>query len=284
MFKKAPALPLDRDFTLNLRETSFYRYGHLRTLGLRGEVTAIAVDPVLSLFGVGTSSGQVHVYGQAAFEFTLTVETGKACAPIKFLLFHPGHHRLIVIDESNTLHTFSLSHISDHVNPLTHPPLPVKEGSYTLWGTITAVELPLPSYTHLFVTMKDGTTLSWDLSRRMLGNWKIGNCWLEHEQRMIRSGVPGKRSNAQQWVKLWRCVLMLISRCRPMATCIAMNPRDLNIILIGYEGGVVAWNVQKAAVDKTFEMNLPPGAPGGGTYLDQDVSSPLRRRRQAHHD
>ena len=66
--------------------------------------------------------------------------------------------------------------------------------------------------------------------------------------------------------------------CRPMATCIAMNPRDLNIILIGYEGGVVAWNVQKGAVDKTFEMTLPPGAPGGGSYLDTDVSSSFSTR------
>jgi syntaxin-binding protein 5 len=45
----------------------------------------------------------------------------------------------------------------------------------------------------------------------------------------------------------------------PMATCLAMNPRDLNILLIGYKGGVVAYNIQKAEVEKTFEMTLPPG-------------------------
>ena len=62
---------------------------------------------------------------------------------------------------------------------------------------------------------------------------------------------------------------------RPMATCIAMNPRDLNILLIGYEGGVVAWNIQKSFAEKTFEMTLPPGAPGGGSYQDADgVSLP----------
>ena len=201
MFTKAPALPADRDFTLNLRETSFYRYGHLRSLGLTGEVTAIAVDPTLSLFAVGTSSGAVHVYGQPAFQFTLPINTpgsSSGSPPIKFVLFHPGHYRLIVIDESNTLHTFSLNNLSDHSNPLTHPPLPVKEGSYTLWGTITAVEQPLPGYTHLFITLKDGTTLSWDLSRRILGNWKIGNCWMEHEERMIRSGIPGRRRGNTQ--------------------------------------------------------------------------------------
>lgn len=58
-----------------------------------------------------------------------------------------------------------------------------------------------------------------------------------------------------------------------MATCLAMNPRDLNIMLIGYEGGVVAWDFQKNQVAKTFEMFLPPGAPGGGTYQDNDVSN-----------
>ena len=59
-----------------------------------------------------------------------------------------------------------------------------------------------------------------------------------------------------------------------MATCIAMNPRDLNILLIGYEGGVIAWNIQKAAVEKSFEMTLPPGAPGGGSYQDEDGVCP----------
>lgn len=53
-----------------------------------------------------------------------------------------------------------------------------------------------------------------------------------------------------------------------MATCLAVNPRDLNIMLIGYEGGVVAYNFQKGEVEKTFEMTLPPGAPGGGSYED----------------
>lgn len=49
-----------------------------------------------------------------------------------------------------------------------------------------------------------------------------------------------------------------------------MHPRDLNILLIGYEGGVVAWNIQKGMIEKTFEMTLPPGAPGGGSYQDAD--------------
>ncbi|WWD20056.1 hypothetical protein CI109_104529 [Kwoniella shandongensis] len=260
MFKsKAPSLAPETDYTKNLRENSFYRYGHLRSLGLTGEITALAVDPILSLFAVGTSSGLVHVYGAPPFQFTLPVSTISSSGPaqaVKFLFFHPGHHRLIIIDAGNTLHTYSLQQMTDNPNPLNHPPLPTKEISYTLWGTVTSVDQPLPSHTHLFFTIKDGTTLTWDLSRRGLGSWKVGNCWQDYENRMIRSGIPGRRKTLGG----------------PMATCIAINPRDLNILLIGYEGGVVAWDIQKNEVAKTFEMTLPPGAPGGGSYQDADGS------------
>ena len=46
-------------------------------------------------------------------------------------------------------------------------------------------------------------------------------------------------------------------------------------MLIGYEGGIVAYDFRQAMPVKTFEMTLPPGAPGGGTYDDANVSEPL---------
>jgi hypothetical protein len=197
MFKqKGPALPPDTDFTKNLKEISFYRYGHLRSLGLTGDVTALAVDPILSLLAVGTSSGLVHVYGQPAFQFSLPVSVASSSSPasgIKFLVFHAGHHRLVAVDEANTIHSFSLQHISDHPNPATHPPLPTREGAYAMYGTVTAIDQPLPSATHMFFTMKDGSTLAWDMSRNCIGALKIGNCWGEYEDRMVRSGIPGRR-------------------------------------------------------------------------------------------
>lgn len=42
------------DFTRNhLKDATTYKLGHLRSLGLSGEVTALAVDPVYSLLGIG---------------------------------------------------------------------------------------------------------------------------------------------------------------------------------------------------------------------------------------
>ncbi|KAK4685038.1 hypothetical protein P7C73_g5117, partial [Tremellales sp. Uapishka_1] len=260
MFKnKAPLLPPGTDYTKNLRETTFYKYGHLRSLGLSGEITALAFDPVLSLLAVGTAAGLVHVYGSSAFQFTLPVSAATSSAPgagIRFLTFHPGHHRLVAIDTANNLYSFSLQQISDSPTPLAHPPLPVREAFYPLHGTVTAIDTPLPSHTHLFLSMKDGMTLAWDLSRRYLAHFKIGNCWGDVEERLVRSGVPGRRKTLGG----------------PVATCLCINPRDINILLIGYEGGVVAWDFQKAAGVKTFEMTLPPGAPGGGSYQDADGS------------
>lgn len=199
MFKstKAPALPRTTDFTGTLRESSFYKYGHLRSLGPGGEITSLAVDPLLSLLAVGTSAGVIHVYGNASFQFSLPitppgVRPGRGSG-VKFLAFHPGHQRIIAIDEGNTIHSFALGQISDSANPNVDPPLPIREAQYALFGNVTAIEQPLPSYTHMFLTMQDGTLLSWDLRQKDLSTYKVENLWALHEDRLVRSGVPGAR-------------------------------------------------------------------------------------------
>lgn len=75
-----------------------------------------------------------------------------------------------------------------------------------------------------------------------------------HEDRLRRSGMPTPKRMGP-----------------PMATAIAVNPRDLNQVLVGYEGGVIIWNIQTAATERTYELLLPPGAPGGGTYQDENL-------------
>jgi len=199
MFKssKAPALAPSTDYTGTLRETSFYKYGHLRTLGLTGEVTAMAVDPLLSLLAVGTSAGMVHVYGKDAFQFSLPVcaplpGTGKKPDAIKFVVFHPGHARLVAIDSGNMLHSFALNNITDSASPNVSPPLPAREANFILFGEVQAVEQPLPSYTHMFITMRDGVTLAWDLRQRAISSFNVPNLWAIHEERLVRSGVPGR--------------------------------------------------------------------------------------------
>ena len=119
----------------------------------------------------------------------------------------------------------------------------------------SAVDLPSPSTSHLLVTLKDGTTLFLDLARKCnLSPYRIPNVWSMHEDRLRRSGMPAPKRLGP-----------------PMATAIAVNPRDLNQVLVGYEGGVIIWNIQTAATERTYEFTLPPGAPGGGTYQDENL-------------
>ncbi len=56
----------------------------------------------------------------------------------------------------------------------------------------SAIDTPSPAHSHLFLTMKDGTTLAFDLARRNLSPYKIPNAWAQHQDRLRRSGVPGK--------------------------------------------------------------------------------------------
>lgn len=70
---------------------------------------------------------------------------------------------------------------------------------------------------------------------------------------------------------------MGVADIRHKATSTALNPRDLNILLVGYDGGVVAWDFQKKEAVRTFELVLPPGAPGGGSYLAEVSEDTCRR-------
>ena len=98
------------DFTRShLRDREMYRLGHLRSLGLQGEVTALAVDPVYSLMAVGTSTGLIHLLGKASFQCMIQLSTLRDHKPaaVTFLTFVPGAGRLCCIDEKNTLHVWN---------------------------------------------------------------------------------------------------------------------------------------------------------------------------------
>ena len=101
------------DFTRNhLRDRESYKLGHLRSLGLQGEVTALAIDPVYSLMAVGTSTGLVHLLGKPSFQCMLQISTlsstrEQQIVGVKFLTFVPGAGRLCCIDDKNTLHVWN---------------------------------------------------------------------------------------------------------------------------------------------------------------------------------
>lgn len=224
--KKAEQLP---DFSASLGEPSFYKYAPLQSLGLDGEITALAQDPLLSLLALGTSEGSVHVYGSEGFRFVLPVtlesrrsgalarqrsasssrtagssrqslRSASASAPrpppgIKFVTFWPGS-KLVVIDDKDTLYQYDLANVSDSPIPAVHPPLPVREAAYSLVGDVRAIENPSPSHSWLFLGMGDGSVRTWDLKLGHLAEFKIENLWHQHEERLRRSGLDRPKSQS----------------------------------------------------------------------------------------
>lgn len=136
------------DFTRGLRDRVFYKPGHLRSLGLCGEITALAFDPMLSILAIGTSTGFIHLVGSPAFQCTLslnpmhharrasaggaTSSTPTSSGGVKHLVFHPGATRIVAIDAKNTLHSWQLG--AGCMDEKTG--LPMKEVTVSLYGDV----------------------------------------------------------------------------------------------------------------------------------------------------
>jgi syntaxin-binding protein 5 len=82
------------DFSEELRSSFSFQPTPIAPLGLPGEVSALACDPVQSLFALGTKSGSVHVWGSPAVQTTWNLKPATA---VKQLAFHPGKGLLVVI-------------------------------------------------------------------------------------------------------------------------------------------------------------------------------------------
>jgi syntaxin-binding protein 5 len=63
----------------------------------------------------------------------------------------------------------------------------------------------------------------------------------------------------------------------PMVIDLAIHPRDLNLLLIGYERGIVVWNIADQKSSSHYALTLLPGAPGA--ILEPDQSPLLMEER-----
>ncbi len=86
-----------------------------------------------------------------------------------------------------------------------------------------------------------GDIVAYDMDREMQAPFKIPNYW--------KNKGPKTRASA--------------------VVSIALHPRDIGVLLIGYTEGAVLYSFKQAKVTRSFHYELPVGAPGG----DSDPSS-----------
>ncbi|KAH0537260.1 hypothetical protein FGG08_005922 [Glutinoglossum americanum] len=112
--------------------------------------------------------------------------------------------------------------------------------NYVPPGFVTAVATD-PSLDWMFLGLQNGDIVAYDLDREVLSPFRIPNLWRERSPK---------------------------ARVLPIVT-LALHPRDIGSLLIGYTEGAVIFSFKQNKPTKFFQYELPRGAPGG----DSDPAS-----------
>ncbi|KAH9858315.1 lethal giant larvae like, C-terminal-domain-containing protein [Lenzites betulinus] len=243
------ALP---DLSLDLSDPSDWEAAPLRTIQYDLDVTAVATDPVSGLLAVGTSRGTVHLYGSAGVQYKLRI-TEPAGLRVKLLQFAVSVHKLLCIDDHNRLHVWDL----------TVPERPALQ-RITGFGQPVHAILTSPSHTHAFIALGDGEIKTYDLLCSRISPYTMPNQWRLYEKKSLASelslvGAPGS----------------------DVIIDISIHPRDLNLLFVVYEGGVLVSDLKEQNTVRAFELILSPGAPGGSGFHAKDVLLPRRLQATA---
>ncbi|EPQ26975.1 uncharacterized protein PFL1_05610 [Pseudozyma flocculosa PF-1] len=230
--------------------TGNFNEGILAALALPGEVSAIAFEPVAGYLAVGTSQGTVHIFGSAPVQIALTL---RPAVKVRHLAFRSGTGLLVCIDEKDNMSIYDLERpdpqirasnasSSNHYrassastgNSLTgspHPDTPQRVGIHTVRNKVMAIELS-PAHSHLFLGLRDGTVDAYDLDRLCPSPYRVPNLWWEEEEILRKSGVPDAPNR----------------RHVPLIIDIKSHPKDLNQLLLAYEGGAILLDIKERAV------------------------------------
>lgn len=232
----------------------------LEDLALPRDITAVAADPVQGYLAVGTASGSIHLFGSPAVHISFTL---RPAVSVRFLLFKPGTPLLICADAKENLSIYDLSrpdpaavaHSHERRPSLVqggstvqpHPDTPSRIAAWVARNSVTALHLS-PSHSHLLQGLRDGTVDTYDLDALHPSPYRIPNLWYQEEELLRQSGVPDAPPR----------------RHVPLIVDLVTSPIDLNVLLLGYEGGSILYNIKDKTILATFQLRLLPGAPGAG--------------------
>lgn len=255
------------DWTADLRDESRFAEGMLEELTLPSEVTVMAYEPGLGVLAVGTLAGTVHLFGAPNVRIWFEL---RPALRFKHLVFKSDAYLLVAIDEKDNVSVYDLSRrdpksaamrdpapgkrvpVSGR-NPQ-QPDVPLRVGIYSARNNVLCAETSTV-HNHMFLGLADGTVETYDLERFSASPYKIPNLWWHEEEILRRSQVPDAPSRLHV----------------PMIIAIAPHPRDVNVVLLCYEGGAVLYSLVERAVQRTFQLRLLPGAPGPDRNVPLEV-------------
>ncbi|KAJ1302415.1 hypothetical protein OPQ81_002733 [Rhizoctonia solani] len=254
-FLRGPEKEFTEDISGSLRDRDAWKPGQLKQLGLKGELAALAHDTVNGVFAAATDNGHIYVFGSPAATHRLQVQGTAVDTGIKHLGFAASATRLLACDTRNKLHVWSLS----------SPGPPTLEGSMHAGDVVNCVATSL-YHSHAFIGLKSGRTLTFDIDRIVISPYAIPNAWQQHESVLRRSGISLSPTSPT-----------FDTSPPPMVIDLAIHPRDLNLLLIAYERGVVIWNIVEQKAISHYSLSLLPGAPGA--MIEPENSPSLMEER-----
>ncbi|SNX84968.1 uncharacterized protein MEPE_03677 [Melanopsichium pennsylvanicum] len=250
----------------HLSSAGTFNEGILAGLALPGEVTAMAYEPVQGFLAVGTTLGTIHLFGSSPVQLSFSL---KPAQKVNHLAFKSDTGLLICIDEKDNISIYDLTRpdpqiraaygsSSNQFRPSSassghsvtgppHPDTPQRVGAHTVRNKVICIEVS-NAHSHMFLGLRDGTVDTFDLERICHSAYRISNLWWEEEEILRKSGVPDAPNR----------------RHVPLIIDIKTHPKDINQLLLAYEGGAILLDVRERAVLKTFQLRLLPGALGAG--------------------
>ncbi|KAF8604869.1 WD40 repeat-like protein [Ceratobasidium sp. AG-I] len=243
------------DISLSLRDRDSWKPAVLKQLALKGELAVIAHDVVGGILAAATDTGHIYVFGSPAATHCLYLQGTAADTGVKHLGFAASGTRLVACDTRNKLHVWTFTSAGP----------PKLEGSWHVGDVVNCMATSL-YHSHAFLGLKSGRTFTFDIDRIQFSPYSIPNAWQTHESILRRSGVLASPTSPSFDVS-----------APPMVIDLAIHPRDLNLLLIAYERGVVVWNITDGKPSSHYVLTLLPGAPGA--ILEPDKAPILMDER-----
>lgn len=191
--------------------------------GIAGRVLSAAFDPVQLLLALGNDGGEVYIFGTKNVESVFKTANNQPVLHLRFL----KNVFLVALTADQELHVFSLN--LKRILVL-----------YRVPGEVTAIETD-PLLDFVFLGLENGSVIVFDAVNGHAASFKIPN--------LQRSAAPSRGGSTK--------ILDLAVRS------LKIHPRDINLLLIGYAKAAVLYLITEKKIKRTFEYELPPGAPGG---------------------
>ncbi|KAI0081067.1 hypothetical protein K474DRAFT_1656898 [Panus rudis PR-1116 ss-1] len=233
------------DLSAELNDESDWKVGTLKPLRYHLDICTLAFEPVSGLLAIGTASGYIHIYGSPGVEISLAIPDRSRS---KLLYFSSSTFHLLCID---SLQRLLLWNLSTHGKPRL-------QNIYNYRHSVNYVTLS-PSHTHAFVALSNGEIKTYDLLCSRNSQYTLPNMWALYEEKVAASGMPAYQDPGSQ-----------------VPVEVVIHPRDLNLVLVAYGGGVVLSDLTQMTTLRTYEHVLPPGAPGGTGYHHPELMNHSR--------